>query len=346
MIKGKYLILTTIIILLAQSAFAATGTYENYNTQTKFSFVGYDSTSTAGHSSRGSNHITGTFNIGSTYSGRLGILKYCGNSIIDSGEECDGTNLNSQTCSTQGYATGTLTCTSTCSFNTAGCTAAQTTEEESISPGGSYSGTSKSITKLSTTKAINIQKGKLEALTTAQDVTFKIKGNDHIVDIKQITQDTVKLWIYSLWIYSEPIEIILQVGKRANVDLDNDGWADVRTELRGIKNSHAFLYFKELQEPPQISIPEGKQATIEEPLEMPRETSEIKLMIEEAWTNTLNNVETTVQTNVDWCINKIKKNKLWLIPLIAAAGLILLFFAKSLKTYFQKRRLKETIIYS
>jgi hypothetical protein len=47
----------------------------------------------------------------------------CGNSAIDSGETCDGTELNSQTCQSQGFDLGTLACASDClSFDTSSCT--------------------------------------------------------------------------------------------------------------------------------------------------------------------------------------------------------------------------------
>ena len=58
----------------------------------------------------------------------------CGNNIIETGEQCDSSNLNGQTCQTQGYDTGTLDCypqghaqecmfdTSQCSFNSPSCT--------------------------------------------------------------------------------------------------------------------------------------------------------------------------------------------------------------------------------
>ncbi|MEM0372416.1 MAG: PKD domain-containing protein [archaeon] len=44
----------------------------------------------------------------------------CGDNIISGAEECDGTNLNGETCVTQGFTSGTLTCVN-CAFNTAGC---------------------------------------------------------------------------------------------------------------------------------------------------------------------------------------------------------------------------------
>jgi hypothetical protein len=45
----------------------------------------------------------------------------CGNNIIDSGEQCDGSNLGGQTCVGLGYAGGTLSCTASCTFDTSGC---------------------------------------------------------------------------------------------------------------------------------------------------------------------------------------------------------------------------------
>ncbi len=47
----------------------------------------------------------------------------CGNTIIEGTEECDGTALAGQTCITQGFGSGTLTCDASCNFNTTGCAA-------------------------------------------------------------------------------------------------------------------------------------------------------------------------------------------------------------------------------
>lgn len=51
----------------------------------------------------------------------------CGNGIVETGESCDGSNLNGQTCVSLGFAGGTLACSGTCSFDTSGCTSGQTT---------------------------------------------------------------------------------------------------------------------------------------------------------------------------------------------------------------------------
>jgi hypothetical protein len=46
----------------------------------------------------------------------------CGNGMIDSGESCDGTNLDGETCDSQGFDGGTLSCSDTCQFDTSQCT--------------------------------------------------------------------------------------------------------------------------------------------------------------------------------------------------------------------------------
>lgn len=46
----------------------------------------------------------------------------CGNGVIDEGEVCDGTNLDEETCQTQGFYTGTLLCLPDCSaFDISSC---------------------------------------------------------------------------------------------------------------------------------------------------------------------------------------------------------------------------------
>jgi hypothetical protein len=45
----------------------------------------------------------------------------CGNVVIESGEQCDGTALGGQTCVSQGYAYGTLACLGSCLFDYSGC---------------------------------------------------------------------------------------------------------------------------------------------------------------------------------------------------------------------------------
>ncbi len=46
----------------------------------------------------------------------------CGNGVIDDGEDCDGDNLNGQTCADlEGFTDGALACATDCTFDTTGC---------------------------------------------------------------------------------------------------------------------------------------------------------------------------------------------------------------------------------
>ncbi len=56
-------------------------------------------------------------------SGCIQSTPICGNMIVEGKEACDSNNLNGQTCQTQGFSSGTLTCSSTClNFDTTHCT--------------------------------------------------------------------------------------------------------------------------------------------------------------------------------------------------------------------------------
>ncbi len=48
----------------------------------------------------------------------------CGNSTWDPGEDCDGGDLNGGTCTSEGFAGGTLACLGDCTYDTSGCQAA------------------------------------------------------------------------------------------------------------------------------------------------------------------------------------------------------------------------------
>jgi len=45
----------------------------------------------------------------------------CGDGRIDGLEQCDSTNMNQQTCATQGFTSGTIQCSNTCRLVTTGC---------------------------------------------------------------------------------------------------------------------------------------------------------------------------------------------------------------------------------
>lgn len=60
----------------------------------------------------------------SSYQSQIGgaFQYYCGDGFRDPGETCDGADLNSATCASQGFDAGTLSCSSSCAYNTSACT--------------------------------------------------------------------------------------------------------------------------------------------------------------------------------------------------------------------------------
>jgi hypothetical protein len=52
-----------------------------------------------------------------------GTYAFCGNSLIDGNESCDGSALGGETCEGLGFASGSLTCTPGCGFDVSGCVA-------------------------------------------------------------------------------------------------------------------------------------------------------------------------------------------------------------------------------
>ena len=63
----------------------------------------------------------------------------CGNGSVDPGEECDGTDLDGETCMSQGFDRGTLGCTATCRFDKSMCES--TCGNDSIDTGEDCDGT-------------------------------------------------------------------------------------------------------------------------------------------------------------------------------------------------------------
>ena len=53
--------------------------------------------------------------------GPIVITGTCGDGVVEGTEQCDGTNLSSKTCATQGFNGGTLKCNATCQFDTSEC---------------------------------------------------------------------------------------------------------------------------------------------------------------------------------------------------------------------------------
>ncbi len=49
------------------------------------------------------------------------VMSVCGDSVIEGDEQCEGIDLNGQTCQSIGYQSGDLACLGNCTFDTSGC---------------------------------------------------------------------------------------------------------------------------------------------------------------------------------------------------------------------------------
>jgi len=117
-----------------------------------------------------------------------GTVPGCGDGVIQSGESCDGSNLNGKSCSTQGFSGGILSCNSNCTFNTSGCTTAG---------GGGGVAPPPAVTKV-------VLQGKaypLSSITVLQDgkiVTTTIADAQANFKI-EITNITAGIWTFGIW---------------------------------------------------------------------------------------------------------------------------------------------------
>ncbi|MEK7089467.1 MAG: hypothetical protein AAB920_01470, partial [Patescibacteria group bacterium] len=79
----------------------------------------------------------------------------CSNGVAEWNEQCDGTDLKSQTCVTRGFSAGTLSCNVNCTFNTSACTSA-TPASSGGGGGGGGGGVYVAPPQFSQTLSVNI----------------------------------------------------------------------------------------------------------------------------------------------------------------------------------------------
>ena len=120
---------------------------------------------------------------------------YCGDGEINGTESCDGSALNSQTCVTQGYDTGTLTCSSTCAFVTSACS--------NNDPGGGGGGGGGGATTIPSVPTINDYSETVYSstitLSGARGTNVSIYVND-VIDYTSYSTSTT-------WSATVPLEI-------------------------------------------------------------------------------------------------------------------------------------------
>lgn len=68
------------------------------------------------------------------------VVSLCGNGVVNTGEQCDSTDLAGQTCVGQGFVSGVLSCTASCAFNTASCNSGSSSASSAGGGGGGGGG--------------------------------------------------------------------------------------------------------------------------------------------------------------------------------------------------------------
>jgi hypothetical protein len=105
----------------------------------------------------------------------------CGNDNIDIGEECDGEDLEGLVCSDVGYVSGSLSCTSSCTYNYTACS--NETASSSSSGGGGSSWPDATI---------DVPFSLVNVTESEEDlINFEEFGLDLKADFEQITSDPI-----------------------------------------------------------------------------------------------------------------------------------------------------------
>jgi len=171
--------------------------------------------------------VTSVYSDTSDYLNAFIKISICGNEIIEGGEDCEGENLNGQTCESIGYGPGTLSCDIACSFDTYNCSPAPT-PTPTPSPTHHVSTTTTSPTPESTTIG-------LPTLTTKPTlpvflIPFDPDGDGKIAikEIFMVAKEWVGEWRQAALEEITQGEGIMLTKKERKCDLNRDGRCDLR----------------------------------------------------------------------------------------------------------------------
>lgn len=174
----------------------------------------------------------------------------CGDGLIGIGEDCDTTNLNGQTCATQGFNGGTLSCTASCVFNTTACT----------SGGGGGGGGGSSATKgaqvVLTGRAY--PRSTVSVLKDAQIVATTVAGSDarFQVGVQKLSAGSYIFSVYSedaKGIRSSLLTFPVAVSKNALTKIENIFIAPtIDADKREVRRGDPLIIFG--QSTPSASI--------------------------------------------------------------------------------------------
>jgi len=182
----------------------------------------------------------------------LTISGICGNNLKEYGEVCDGSDLNSQTCESRGYNSGTLSCSNDClSFDTEDCSS-------SSSSGGS---STSEITFILNKE--QLENGYVKTLKKNWKIKFQINNEFHELKLSEIYDNLVQIIVSS-----NPITFNLTKDETQKLDLNEDGFYDILVLLEDVSDIKADIFIKKINQ--EIK----KQVSMDNPLEPKKSISE------------------------------------------------------------------------
>ena len=165
-------------------------------------------------------------------------LSVCGNDLVEGAENCDNLNLNNKTCVSLGYASGTLTCTVACEFNTSNCISSASTPTPTSTSSSTSASTSQSTQSTATSTVVQtitnlvtqIIETSKTSLPTALAI-FDVNGSGKIEtdELRPAIENWVDNWKKTLL-----EEIATTQGREAEsglyqkCDVNNDNICDLR----------------------------------------------------------------------------------------------------------------------
>jgi len=163
----------------------------------------------------------------------------------------DGSPTISYTASPSTSSTGshTTTCTATDSASNS-ATSTISYIVGGIKSSGTSTPTISQWTNTHTISETTFEKGYTKELEIKNRIKFELSGQDHHVGVVSITTDKA-----TIEIASDPVQVILDVGEDAKVDVTDDGFYDVYVLLNSIVNNKANVTIQKIHE----EIPEEKQ---------------------------------------------------------------------------------------
>ncbi len=118
---------------------------------------------------------------------------YCGDGFRDPTETCDGTDLNSATCASQGFDSGTLSCSSSCAYVTSSCTTSSGGGGGGGGGGGTPSSTSAPDQPVVSDEIVDLEftyKSSLLVYGTMDEDTEELTVNNESEDVEFVDEDS------------------------------------------------------------------------------------------------------------------------------------------------------------